>query len=172
MTEKKHEAARIILGIDPGFSVTGFAILKKDFSKAYLLDYGYLKLPTKKHLSERVGVFYNFFTEKLKQFPITHIALETPFLGKNVQSFLKLGYLRGILYLLADQRKLALCEFSPREIKATITGYGGARKEQVSLMVLRLFPKISQVRATAKNDVTDALAVSLCGYWSLDSRLS
>ena len=153
------------MGIDPGFSVTGFAVLKKDQSKAFLLDYGYIKLPTKKHLSERVGIFYDFFTKKIQAFSPTHVALETPFLGKNVQSFLKLGYLRGVLYLLANQHNIGLCEYSPREVKAAVTGYGGAKKEQVAAMVLRLFPKISQVQATAKNDVTDALAVSLCGFW-------
>ena len=156
---------RIILGIDPGFSVTGFAVLKKDQNKAYLIDYGYIKLPTKKHLSERIGIFYDFFTEKIPTLNVTHIALETPFLGKNVQSFLKLGYLRGILYLLANQHQKVLCEYSPREVKAAVTGYGGAKKDQVAAMVLRLFPKISLVQATAKSDVTDALAVSLCGFW-------
>ncbi|MFH0898048.1 MAG: crossover junction endodeoxyribonuclease RuvC [bacterium] len=156
---------QIILGVDPGFGVTGFAILKKEHTKASLLDYGYLKLPTNKHLSERIAIFYDFFQEKLSKSGANLLALETPFLGKNVQSFLKLGYLRGVLYLLANQHGAILQEFAPREVKATVTGYGGAQKDQVAAMVLRLFPKISLVHATAKSDVTDALAVCLCGFW-------
>ncbi len=155
----------VILGIDPGFHVTGFAILEKDGNKALLRDYGYLRLPAKKHLSERIGIFYAFMLEKIQKYAVSQISLETPFLGKNIQGFLKLGYLRGILYLLADQHKLTLHEFSPREVKAAVTGYGGASKDQVATMVLRLFPKISMVQASAKNDVTDALAVCLSGFW-------
>jgi crossover junction endodeoxyribonuclease RuvC len=161
---------KVILGIDPGFGSTGYAILKREDNKAFLIDYGYLKLSYKKHLSERVGIFHNFFSEKIKDLAVHRLAIETPFLGKNVQTFLKLGYLRGVLYLLANQNDLELFEFSPREVKVAVTGFGGAQKEQVAAMVLRFFPKISKVRATERNDVTDALAVGLCGFWqkSLD----
>lgn len=153
---------KIILGIDPGFSVTGFGILKKDGRQASLLDYGYLKMSSSKHLSVRVGIFYDFFKEKVTKFQVTDIALETPFLGKNAQNFLKLGYLRGILYLLANQYKTQLHEFSPREVKLSITGFGGASKDQVARVVLRLFPTMEKPK---KDDVTDALAVTLCGLW-------
>jgi crossover junction endodeoxyribonuclease RuvC len=162
----------VILGIDPGFSVTGFAVLKKDAQgKVYLLDYGYLQMSSKKHLSERVGQFYNLFTEKIKTHGVTQISLETSFLGKNAQTFLKLGYLRGILYLLADQHKLGLYEFSPREIKLSVVGFGGASKEQVAAMMLRLFPKLGDVAKIAKNDVTDALAICVCGLWQKRQEL-
>jgi len=156
----------IILGIDPGFSVTGFAVVKQDSGgKAYLLDYGYLQMNPKKHLSERAGEFYNFFVEKIKTYGVTQISLETSFLGKNAQTFLKLGYLRGILYLLADQNGLELSEFSPREIKLSVVGFGGASKEQVAAMMFRLFPKLNEIGKTAKNDVPDALAICICGLW-------
>ena len=155
----------IILGIDPGFSVTGYGILRKEQSMAHLVDYGYLKLPSKYHLSQRIGIFYTTFKSKIEHFSVSAIALETPFLGKNTQSFLKLGYLRGILYLLADQHLLSLHEFAPRQVKAAVTGYGGASKEQVASMVLRLFPKLSALGKIEKNDVTDALAVCLSGFW-------
>lgn len=152
----------IILGIDPGFSFTGFGILKTDRQKTYLLDYGYLRLPQKKHLSKRVGIFYTFFEKKIEYYNITDLALETPFLGKNAQNFLKLGYLRGILYLLANTYDIFLHEFSPREVKQAITGFGGAQKDQIARIILQLFPNI---QAPKKADVTDALAITLCGLW-------
>src|SRR6056297_1367344 len=105
---RQESIIMIVLGIDPGFHVTGFGILKKEGRKATLCDYGYLSLPSKKPLSVRVGVFHTFFTEKIQKHSVTDIALETSFLGKNAQNFLKLGYLRGILYLLADTHGLAL----------------------------------------------------------------
>lgn len=155
----------VILGIDPGFGIAGYSILKKENTKAFLLDCNYLKMDPKKHLSQRVGIFYSFFKEKISQFYVTKLALETPFLGKNVQTFLKLGYLRGILYLLADQNNLILQEFSPREVKSCITGYGGATKDQVAIMILKMFPKLNDFKKTEKSDVTDSLAITICGLW-------
>ncbi|MBM18051.1 MAG: crossover junction endodeoxyribonuclease RuvC [Epsilonproteobacteria bacterium] len=152
----------IVLGIDPGFTITGFSIVCKIQGKDTVLDCGYLSLPAKKTLDIRIGIFFNFFMEKIKKFQITDISIETPFLGKNVQSFLKLGYLRGVLYLLANQNDLQLHEFSPREVKRAVTGFGGAQKEQVAQVLFMLFPKLPKPK---KEDVTDAIAISLCGLW-------
>lgn len=153
----------VFLGIDPGFHVTGYAIIKKEKQKAFLIDCGYLQMSPKQHLSERVGIFYTFFKDKIESHQVTNLALETPFLGKNAQTFLKLGYLRGTLYLLANQNNLLLHEFSPTQVKTTVTGNGGASKELVSQMMLSIFPQLRTVKTVAKNDVTDALAVCLCG---------
>lgn len=161
----------VFLGVDPGFHITGYAIIKKEFNKSFLIDCGYLKMSPKNHLSERTGQFYELFAQKIAHHEVTHIALETSFLGKNAQTFLKLGFLRGILYLLAHQHKLAIHEFSPREIKATVTGFGGASKEQIALAVSRFFPGLSAIAVTAKNDVTDALAVCMCGLWQSQNKL-
>lgn len=152
----------VVLGIDPGFHYTGYGIIKKDNNKVFLIDFGCLKMNPTKHLSCRVGIFYDFFTTKIKEFNVSDLALETPFLGKNAQNFLKLGYLRGILYLLANQYSIVLHEFSPREVKQSVTGFGGASKDQVSRVMLQLFPKIKTPETL---DVTDALAVTLCGLW-------
>lgn len=152
----------IILGIDPGFQVTGYGVIKKEAGKAFLIDCGYLKMSSSKHLSERVRIFHDFFQEKITRWNITNLALETPFLGKNAQNFLKLGYLRGILYLLSNKNNLIIHEFSPTQVKSSVTGFGGASKEQVARMVMQLFP---QMRAPDKADVTDAIAVTLCGLW-------
>ncbi|MCF7800050.1 crossover junction endodeoxyribonuclease RuvC [Candidatus Babeliales bacterium] len=159
--------SNVILGIDPGFHITGYSVLKVENNKTFVLDFGYLKLDSNKHLSQRAGVFYEFFNEKINKFQVKQLALETPFLGKNAQTFLKLGYLRGILYLLSDQNKLSIYEFSPREIKVAVTGFGGAGKEQVALMVLSMFPKLNELGKIEKNDVTDALAVGICGIWKI-----
>lgn len=158
----------VILGIDPGFHFAGFSILKKEGKQVILLDVGYLTLSPSKTLVERVGIFHAFFQDKITQWKVTDVAIETPFLGKNAQNFLKLGYLRGIVYLLADTYQLCLHEFSPRDVKQSVTGYGGASKEQVARVMLQLFPKIEKPK---KEDVTDAMAVSLCALWRLGNNL-
>lgn len=157
----------IVLGIDPGFSVTGYSILQKNKNMIIMLDHGFLKLSPTQPLQVRVGIFHDFLSTKIKQYSITDLSLETPFLGKNAQTFLKLGYLRGILYLLAHQHNLNVFEFAPRQVKQTITGYGAADKEQVAKVLSMLFPQIPK---PLKADVTDAIAVSLCGLWQSENR--
>jgi len=159
----------IILGIDPGFLAAGFGVLKKDTERACLLDHGYLAMASSKSISKRVALFHDFFLEKIVKWTITDIALETPFLGKNAQNFLKLGYLRGILYLLAEKYSIVLHEFSPREVKQSLTGFGGASKEQVARVIMKLFPKIEKPK---KEDVTDALAITLCGLWKKNTEIN
>ena len=159
----------IVLGIDPGFSVTGYSILQKEKNQIMMLDHGFLKLPISQSLDVRVGIFYDILSEKIKLYNVTAIALETSFLGKNAQTFLKLGYLRGVLYLLAYQNKLQLTEFAPRQVKQTVTGYGAASKEQVAKVLSMLFPAIPK---PLKEDVTDAIAISLCGVWQSENKLS
>ena len=158
----------IILGVDPGLQVAGFCVAAVVNGKTRLLVAGVLTLKPKDPLSKRVRLFHDFMYEKIKQYQITTIALETPFLGRNTQSFLKLGYLRGILYLLADQYQLTIYEFAPTQVKQAVTGYGSSSKEQVQLMIKRLFQ--SQIDFDSY-DASDAVAVALCGLWQSQSSL-
>ena len=156
---------RTILGVDPGFHVSGYAITQIRDGKVFVIDVGCLVMKSADSLSKRTGQFYQFCADKIVQHSVTEISLETSFLGKNAQTFLKLGFLRGILYLLADQHKLGIAEFAPKQVKATVTGWGGAGKDQVALMMQRLFPKLATLGSLERNDATDALAVALCGAW-------
>lgn len=152
----------IILGIDPGSLSCGFSIIKKDGSRIFLLEAAALTLTSGAPFPERLLIIHDFFQTKIQDYGVTDLALETPFLGKNAQNFLKLGYVRGILYLLVQRNKLGLHEFAPCQIKRALTGSGAADKELVSRMVMRLFPGFQQ---PSKLDVTDALAVALCSAW-------
>lgn len=151
-----------MLGIDPGFRFAGFGVARKEGTKVGILDYGFLRLQPKKNLVERTGLFHSFFDKKIQEYNVTHLALETPFLGKNAQNFMKLGYLRGILYLLTDRYQLELHEFAPRQVKSAITGSGSASKEQVARVICQLLPRLKEPQ---RDDVTDALAITLCGIW-------
>jgi crossover junction endodeoxyribonuclease RuvC len=152
----------VVLGIDPSFTATGFVIMQHQANKQQILHYGFIALPANLELSARIGLFYDFFSQLVQTYSVTKISLETPFLGKNVQIFLKLGYLRGALHLIAHQNKLQIVEFAPREIKLAVTGFGAAQKDQVARMIYMLFPNLPQQKS---NDVTDAIAIGLCGLW-------
>ncbi len=152
----------IFLGIDPGTRIAGFSIMQKKEGKIFLLDYGALCMKPSLPLPERIGILYAFFKEKIEQYQVNFLVLETPFAGKNLQVFLKLGYVRGILYLLAQQNSLEIAEYTPQEIKLAVTGYGHADKEQVARIIVRLFPGLT---FPTQLDITDALSVTLCGLW-------
>lgn len=156
------ETERIVLGIDPGFVAAGYGVMRFVDRKLALIDYGVLKQSSSSSIPERLAVFYDFFGEKIRVLGVTDLALETPFLGKNVQNFLKLGYLRGSLLLLSQQRGLVLHEFTPRQVKELVTGYGHADKDQVARMIGTYFPALI---LPGKLDITDAIGVALCGVW-------
>jgi len=156
-----------LLGIDPGCRYAGYGVVQIKDATIYLVDYGLLKLAPQKPLSERIYLFHEFFSEKITQHKITDIALETPFLGKNAQNFLKLGYLRGIIYYLSHKHAVTLSEFSPTEVKQAITGFGGASKEQVARVLYQLFPRINEFE---REDISDAIAVTLCGLWRKNQK--
>lgn len=153
---------RIILGVDPSLVASGYAVMRCAQGKTELLEYNVLTMSSQQSIAERLALFFDFFQEKIVQYQVNEVALETPFLGKNAQNFLKLGYLRGILLLLAQQHTCAVREFSPRQVKLAVTGYGGAEKEQVARVVKQLFPGMVM---PAKLDISDAIAVTLCCLW-------
>ncbi len=153
----------IIMGIDPGVRFAGFAVMKKEGQVIQILDSGYLALRPTCPLPDRIAQLYDFFNNKIVQFSVDTLALETPFLGKSPQNFLKLGYVRGILYLLTSKYSLVLHEYAPTQIKQAITGFGGASKDQLARVIHKLFPKM---KATDRFDITDAVAITLCGAWS------
>mgnify|MGYP000707353638 CR=1 FL=1 len=158
----------IILGVDPGLRVAGYALARKHGAKVTIFDYGDLTLSPKKTVAERVHTFFSFFEEKITQNNVSHIVLETPFLGKNAQSFLKLGYLRGVLLLLGQVHKADVLEFAPRTIKQAVTGYGHASKEQVAQTLMHLFPALKNLKKTVKQDVTDAIAICMTGLYRIN----
>jgi len=153
----------VLLAIDPGTRCSGYGVLKRGGKRTQLLDYGCWSMSGSKPLIDRIVSFNDFFVSKVEEHGITDMAIEVPFLGKSVSTYGKLSYLRGVLYLIAGQRSVTLREFTPRDVKKSVTGSGGASKEQVANLVVRFFPGIET--NGLKDDTTDALAVGLCCLW-------
>jgi len=160
-TQRFSCSPKTILGIDPGFVCAGYAIITTESRGLQILEIGAFRQTSQQSISTRIGKFYTFFAKLAEEKQITHLSLEIPFLGKNAQNFLKLGYLRGVLNLLCYQKGYALLEFSPREIKNAITGYGQADKQQLASALQMLFPSLKNF-GSLPLDATDALAVSIC----------
>jgi len=153
----------VVLGVDPGFGFSGYSIFNENRGIVILLECGLIRLKSSDSLATRIKIFYDHFLLLIERFSIEKINLETSFLYKNPQVFLKLGYLRGILYLIAAQKTIIIEEFTPKQIKLIITGSGSASKEQVARVLLKLFPRI---QSFDKDDISDAVAIGLSGIWS------
>src|SRR2546423_1337762 len=131
-------SAQIILGIDPGTVVMGYAVVIANGNTPELLQMDILKLLSQKDTYRRLEIIFSKVCELIKIFEPTTFAIEAPFYGKNVQSMLKLGRAQGVAIAAAMQASLPVTEYSPKKIKQSITGNGNATKEQVFKMLQHL----------------------------------
>jgi crossover junction endodeoxyribonuclease RuvC len=149
----------LILGVDPGTSVTGFGVIESDGSRHRCLEYGAVNLPQKKPMPERLALLHSALCNLIAKYTFQAVALEDLFHAVNVQSAMKLSQARGVIMLAAAQHGIPLFEYSPLEVKNAVVGYGRAEKSQVQIMVSRL---LGLARLPAPLDAADALAVAIC----------
>ena len=149
----------IILGVDPGTTITGYGLIEYTNNKFKRISHGVIKLPLKKSISEKIEIIYKDLDKLLKTYKPDEFAIETAFYGKNVQSAMKIGYARGVSLLAAVHNKIPASEYSPREVKKAVVGNGAASKEQVNYMVQAI---LNVKKVKFRPDESDALAIALC----------
>jgi crossover junction endodeoxyribonuclease RuvC len=158
----------IILGIDPGTQILGYALLQTNGVQHRVLMMDVLKLTQHKDIYERLEKIHTKVTELIKLYQPQTFAIEAPFFGKNVQSMLKLGRAQGVAIAAAMQVGLNVTEYSPKKVKQAITGNGNAEKEQVWRMLQQI---LNIAEKPQYFDATDALAVALCHAYQISSPL-
>lgn len=159
---KKNSNERIILGIDPGTTITGYGIIKTNGQEAELITIGAIELSRYGDHYLKIKHIFEKTTSIIDEYHPDELAIEAPFYGKNVQSMLKLGRAQGAAIAAALNRSLPIFEYAPRKIKMAITGRGSASKEQVAAMLMRIL----KFGATdLKLDATDGLAAALCHFY-------
>lgn len=159
---KKIPSERIILGIDPGTTVTGYGVIRSTGGDPELIIIGAIDLTKYDDHYVKLKVIFDRTVGIIDEYHPDELAIEAPFYGKNVQSMLKLGRAQGAAIAAALSRSLPIFEYAPRKIKLSITGQGGASKEQVAAMLMRI------LRFKEKEiilDATDGLAAALCHYF-------
>ena len=159
----------IILGIDPGTLMMGYAVITITANKPKLAIMDVLKLSSQKDIYQRLQMIHQKVVQLISEYQPTAFAIEAPFFGKNVQSMLKLGRAQGVAIAAAMQGSLSVTEYSPRKVKQAVAGNGNASKEQVWKMLQQTLHLADQ---PAHFDATDALAVALCHYYQTSSVLS
>jgi len=146
-----------ILGIDPGSRITGYGLIWVKGSEQGCVTYGHIQTQAEQ-MSDRLYEIYSRLSQIIQEHCPTEAAIEQVYMHQNVQSALKLGQARGALFIALASQQLPVSEYSPREIKQAVVGYGASSKEQVQQMVTTLLKLKKGIQA----DAADALAVALC----------
>ena len=163
-----NKAEKIILGIDPGTNVMGYVVLRVNGNKAKMEAMGVIDLRKMHDPYLRLGHIFERVTGIIESYLPDELAIEAPFLGKNVQSMLKLGRAQGVAIAAAIRRDVPIHEYAPLKIKMAITGQGQASKEQVAGMLQRVL-HLEEEDMPRFMDATDALAAAYCHFLQMGS---
>lgn len=147
-----------VLGIDPGTGIVGFGVVDIDGNKKTMVDAGVIRTPAHQPNHERLSTIYTELKEIIELNKPHAMVVEKLFFARNVTTAMSVSEARGVIMLLGEQQKLSIQEYTPLQIKQSITGYGKADKKQVQEMVkiqlnLKEVPK--------PDDCADALAAAL-----------
>ena len=157
-----------ILGIDPGYGITGFGLIDAQRGQYRLLGCGAITTPPNTDFPWRLEVIYNDMTQLLQTAQPEAVAIEELFFGQNVTTGINVAQSRGVILLAIHQAGLPIFEYKPMQVKQAVVGYGNASKHQVQDMTRRLL----HLQAMPKpDDAADAIAIALCHARSATSLL-
>lgn len=149
----------IILGIDPGSRVTGYAVLTEENGRLIALRCDVLRMAHITEHSDRLNYIFEQISGIIKSIQPQECAVETPIYGVDPQAMLKLGRAQAAAILAIKQNGLEAHEYFPKVVKKSITGNGNASKDQVAFMLKKM---VKLPEEKLPNDATDALAVAWC----------
>ncbi len=148
-----------VLGIDPGTVTMGYGVIDGRDDEITLVDYGALNCQPRSPIGERLSFLYHKLIEIMSRYQPEAVAIEQPFVAKNVKSALAIGRAQAVAILAAANQGVLSYEYTPTQVKQMVANYGASSKEQVQEMV-KLQLGLSQV--PQPNDAADALAVAIC----------
>ncbi|HPT08491.1 MAG TPA: crossover junction endodeoxyribonuclease RuvC [bacterium] len=151
--------AKIILGLDPGIADTGYGVIEVCGNKLKCLKYGSIKTSSKDDFSDRLEQLDNSLQKIISQYQPGLVSIEKLFFNTNAKTALIVGQARGVLLLCVKKNKVKLIEFTPLQIKQSVTNFGRADKKQVQTMV-KLILNLKEI--PHPDDAADALAAAIC----------
>ena len=158
-----------ILGIDPGYGITGFGIVEAHRGNCRLVRCGAITTPAGMDFSARLEIIYEDMRQLLEVAKPDCVAIEELFFGQNVTTGIGVAQSRGVILLAIRQAGLEVFSYKPMQVKQAVVGYGNATKRQVQDMTRRIL----QLDAMPKpDDAADAIAIALCHARSSTSLLA
>ena len=154
----------IVLGIDPGTAVTGYGVVKGDQSlPPRLLECGVIRTRPRDPLASRLQEIHSGVVELIQRHRPDALSIEDVFYARNVRTTIVLGHARGVILLAAANARIEIAEYPPAEIKKAVVGAGGATKEQVQFMVMRI---LRLKTPPQPSDASDGVAAALAHIMS------
>lgn len=147
-----------IIGIDPGTGILGFGVVDVSASSSTLVTAGVIRTPAHTPLDERLEEIFDGLTEIIAETNPTVMSIEKLFFARNVTTAMSVSHARGVAMLAGRKARLEIAEYTPMQIKQSLTGYGKADKKQVQEMV-RLQLRLKEI--PKPDDAADALAAAI-----------
>ena len=148
-----------ILGIDPGTIAMGYGVIESRQDELILVDCGVINSSSQTLIGERLSYLYGGLLEIITRCQPDAVAIEQPFVAKNVKSALAIGRAQAVAILAAANRGIPAHEYTPTQVKQRVANYGASSKEQIQEMV-RL--QLGLLEVPQPSDAADALAVAMC----------
>ncbi len=148
-----------ILGIDPGTITMGYGVIDSREDEITLVDFGALNSPPHSPMGERLSYLYKALVGIISRYRPDAMAVEQPFMARNVRSALAVGRAQAVAILAAANKGIPTYEYTPTQVKQRVANYGASSKEQIQEMV-KLQLGLSEV--PQPNDAADALAIAIC----------
>ena len=158
-----------ILGIDPGYGITGFGIVEAHRGACRLVRCGAITTPAGMDFSARLEIIYEDMRQLLEVAKPDCVAIEELFFGQNVTTGIGVAQSRGVILLAIRQAGLEVFSYKPMQVKQAVVGYGNATKHQVQDMTRRL---LRLEKMPKPDDAADAIASALCHARSATSLLA
>lgn len=158
-----------ILGIDPGYGITGFGLIEARRGESRLLQCGAITTPAGLEFSARLEMIYEDMRKLLEAAKPDAVAIEELFFGQNVTTGIGVAQSRGVILLAIRQAGLTPVAYKPAQVKQAVVGYGSATKHQVMDMTRRL---LRLEKLPKPDDAADAIAIALCHARSSTSLLA
>ena len=158
-----------ILGIDPGYGITGFGLIEAERGKNQLVQCGAITTPAGMDFSARLEIIYEDMRQLLETTKPDAVAIEELFFGQNVTTGIGVAQARGVVLLAIRQAGLEVSSYKPMQVKQAVVGYGNATKHQVQDMTKRLLGLSAMPKP---DDAADAIAIALCHARSNTSLLA
>ena len=158
-----------ILGIDPGYGITGFGLIESQRGATQLLRCGAITTPAGADFPSRLEMIYEDMRQLLEVAKPDAVAIEELFFGHNVTTAIGVAQSRGVILLSVHQAGIPIFQYKPMQVKQAVVGYGNATKHQVMDMTRRL---LHLDKMPKPDDAADAIAIALCHARSATSLLS
>jgi len=158
----------VILGIDPGFAIVGFGILRTGRGRQELVSCGVITTRAGERLPARLLQIETDLGQLFDTFRPDAMAVEELYFNNNITTGIGVAQARGVILAAAERAGVPIYEYSPSEVKLAVVGYGKAEKRQVMDMTRRL---LSLRGVPRPDDAADAVAIALCHARSHTSRL-